>query len=88
MTAYKLHHTKFYTRHSENPMGHPHCYRCDEILANDNRVDLVLTKAGFRMAEYAEDYNGGQDDNGEYPNGPTTLVTMGSFCALKAIAGK
>lgn len=88
MTAFKLHHTKFYTRHSGEETGKLHCYRCDELLTKDNRVLMVAGKSGFRLPEYAEDYNGGMNDDGEYPNGPTQLVTMGNLCALKAIAGK
>ncbi len=84
MTAFKLHHTKFYTRHTINAMGTPHCYRCDEILANDNRQAVRVTATGFAVGP--QDLG---DDEGhlELTDLPDDCVMMGAFCALKAIAG-
>lgn len=85
MSAYKLHHTKFYTRHSTNEFGHPHCYRCDEILANDNRVYVAMTPSGFQLKASGNMVEDGEDEG--YEIKPTDVVIMGAFCALRAIAG-
>jgi hypothetical protein len=72
MSAFKLHHTKFYTKHSDAETGKCHCYRCNELLELGAKVPLTLKHGQFAL---------GASNDGE-------LVYMGSLCALKAIAGK
>lgn len=86
MTAFKLHHTKFYTRHTGETNGLPHCYRCDEILQFDNRVWVAMAPHGFVLPNAAQLPDDAFDD--EIESEGNTLVMMGATCALKAISGK
>jgi len=75
MSAFKLHHTKFYTKHSDAETGKCHCYRCNELLELGAKVPLTLKHGQFALG-YGDVNSDGQ------------VVYMGALCALKAISGK